>query len=167
VFFRAPLQPDTQLRTRAPVSISEEIYPSTCMCCLPFILSRIKLFIVYYMRINFFGLKIYRFILNLSILLLLFFVLTSLLKRLSIQYLRTCIIFFYNSSIHLTWFRRVKVINSFTSHKLLNLFENKFSTPFSIALSLCKEELTAVWCKVASLSFKTILLQTILPFPNF
>jgi hypothetical protein len=30
---------------------------------------------------------------NLSILLILFFVLTSLLKRLSIQYLRTCIIF--------------------------------------------------------------------------
>jgi hypothetical protein len=81
------------------------------------------------MRINFFWLKIYRFIL-ISILLSTF-VLTSLLKRLSIQYVYERVLSFFQLSIHLTCFSKgAKVIN-FYFHKLKFIWD-KFSTPFQL-----------------------------------
>jgi hypothetical protein len=58
-----------------------------------------------------------------------------------------------------------KVINSFTSHKLLKLFENKFSTPFSIACHYI-ELMRCCGAKVASLSFKTIFFTNLFYLPN-
>jgi hypothetical protein len=100
---------------------------------------------------------------NLSILLLLFFVLTSLLKRLSIQYVYERVLSFYNSSIHLTCFSRVQSNKLFYFSQAFFKFIWKYNSFLNSCLSLCKE-LNRCWCKVASLSFKQYFLQTYFTF---
>jgi hypothetical protein len=81
----------------------------------------------------FFWLKIYRFF-NSSILLLLFFALTSLLKRLSIQYVYERVFFFnLRLSINMT-LKGAKVINSFTSQAFEKKIWKLISNPFRLSL---------------------------------